>query len=103
MKRTDRSYNPVKHWKGVTYGFRRLPQGVNISPELFNNRMTHILQGLDVIRYFDDILVGGETVNDLFEKTRLLLQRFDEYGLTISIQKCDWFESSVSFFGYRTE
>ena len=87
------------HWKGVTYGFRRLPQGVNISPELFNNRMTHILQGLDVIRYFDDILVGGETVNDLFEKTRLLLQRFDEYGLTINIQKCDWFKSSVSFLG----
>ena len=87
------------HWNGVTYGFRRLPQGVNVSPELFNNRMTHILQGLDVVRYFDDILIGGETEEELLDKTKLLLKRFDEYGLTINCQKCDWFETSVSFLG----
>ena len=34
-----------------------------------------------------------------FEKTSRLLQRFEEYGLTINIQKRDWFEKSVSFLG----
>ena len=52
--------------------------------------MTHILQGLDVVRYFDDILVGGESEKELLHKTKLLFERFDEYGLTINYQKCDW-------------
>lgn len=87
------------HFCGRTYGFKRLPQGVNISPELFNNRMTHILNGLTVIRYFDDILIGGKTEKELFQNTCSLLERFQEYGLTINLSKCDWFETSVEFLG----
>ena len=49
--------------------FRRLWQRVNVGPEFFDNRMTHILLILDVARYFDDILVGEATKDGLFAKT----------------------------------
>ena len=62
--------------------------------------MTHILQDLDVIQYFDDVLIGGKSEDKLLNKTKRLLKRFNENGLTINCQKCDWFETP-ELSGYR--
>eukprot|EP00210_Caulerpa_lentillifera_P008350 g7964.t1 len=87
------------HWKGVTYGFVKLPQGVNISPELFNQRMTLMLENLPICRYFDDLLIGGINESDLFNNTCAVLQRFSNFGLTINLKKCSFFEKSIEFLG----
>ena len=100
--RTNRWCKPRLHPFSIDMlkRFRTLWQRVDVSPERSDNRITHILQILDVARYFDDVLVGEVTKDGLFAKT-LLSHRSMEYGLAINIQKCDWFEKSVNFL--RTE
>lgn len=87
------------HYENITYGFIKVPQGVNVAPEWFNSRMTQILKDTVAVRYFDDILIGGRNNKELFKNLCEVLDQFQEYNLTINLEKSKLFEKAVNFIG----
>ena len=78
------------------YEYTRLPMGVKCSPDIFQERMSDLFQGMEFVRaYIDDLLLltKGDW-SDHVVKVGQVLQRLGEAGLKVNCEK--------SFFG-RTE
>ena len=78
------------------YEYTRLPMGVKCSPDIFQERMSDLFQGMEFVRaYLDDLLLltKGDW-SDHVVKLDQVLQRLGEAGLKVNCEK--------SFFG-RTE
>ena len=83
------------------FRFNRLPFGISSAPELFQQRMSVILEGLEgVTCLMDDILV--HRANQQEHDTRLLatLEQLRKYHVTLNREKCEFFKTSVRFLGH---
>ena len=93
---------------GFTYGsrrfvWRRLPQGWLWSPIFFGERVAEILRGLNTPQYSDDVLVGAESPEELFEKAVEVFRRFNEFGVKVNYDKVVWISDKLTFLGYEIE
>ena len=80
---------------------RRLPFGLNISPNIWQRSMDHILQGLKgVVCYLDDILVTGSSRQEHVANLEAVLARLQQYGIRLRKEKCRFFQQSLEFLGY---
>uniref|UniRef100_A0A670I4V1 Gypsy retrotransposon integrase-like protein 1 n=1 Tax=Podarcis muralis TaxID=64176 RepID=A0A670I4V1_PODMU len=80
---------------------RRLQFGVSVAPGIFQSLMERLLQGLPgVVPYFDDVLVSADSHQQLFERLRAVLTRFQEAGLKVKREKCQIAVPQVEFLGY---
>lgn len=62
--------------------YRRLIFGVSCAPTLFQSMMDQIIQGLKHIACFiDDLLIGGETLEECYENLIKVLDRLSEYDV----------------------
>ena len=52
------------------------------------------------LSYFDDVIIHGNSVDELLSKLELVLNRLNEAGLTLNLSKCQWFQPSVTFLGH---
>ena len=82
------------------YRFLRMPFGLNVSQDYFQEQMDRILEGCDgAIGIADDITVFGK---DQAEHDRHLYQFMDRakaHGLVLNLKKCQISQKSVKFFG----
>ena len=82
------------------YCFRRLPFGITSAPEHFQRRMSEILVNLDgVVCLMDDVLIYGETQQQHDERLDKVLQRLQQSGLTLNVDKCQFSCSQLPFLG----
>ena len=82
------------------YCFNRLPFGISSAPEIFQRTMSEILKEVDgVICQMDDILVHGADQEEHNRRVRATLHCLQEAGITLNIQKCQFFKTSVKFLG----
>jgi Reverse transcriptase (RNA-dependent DNA polymerase) len=75
------------------YEYQRLPMGLCNSPDIFQEKMSTLMQGLDYVRaYINDILAitNGDWYDHL-DKLELVFQRLQQAGLKVNARK--------SFFG----
>ena len=84
-----------------TYVWRVIPQGFGWSPIWFVERVKDILNGLPVVIYADDVLVGADTKVEHDRVLRLVLKRFDKYGLRLNKNKAVFDVPEVDFLGFR--
>ena len=80
--------------------FQRLPFGLSISQDLFQQRMDNIIEQCDgVVGISDDIVVYGETEEQ--HDTRLIhfFQIARKEGLSLNSTKCTIKVNNISFFG----
>ena len=81
--------------------YRRLPFGLNISPNIWQRSMDHILQGLKgVVCYLDDILVTGSSRQEHISNLEAVLTRLQQFGVRLRKEKCRFFQQSLEFLGY---
>ena len=83
------------------YHFNKLPFGISSALELFQRRMSAILEGLEgVVCLIDDVLVIGK--NKAEHDTRLMqvLERLESVRVTLNREKCAFRQSSVKFLGH---
>lgn len=78
-----------------------LPFGVSTGPGSFQRLITKMLNGLGVIVYIDNIYIYGETLADTYEKLKLVLQRLQESGIKLKLNKCKFFEEKLDIFGFE--
>uniref|UniRef100_A0A803JUZ6 Gypsy retrotransposon integrase-like protein 1 n=1 Tax=Xenopus tropicalis TaxID=8364 RepID=A0A803JUZ6_XENTR len=82
----------------------RLQFGVCIAPGVFQKLMDDLLSSLPgVVPYFDDVLIGADSVESLTERVRAVLKRFSDAGLKLKKEKCVFGVPSVDFLGYKVD
>lgn len=85
------------------YEFQRMPQGITGAPATFQRLMEkavgdmHLLQ---VVVYLDDIIVFGRTLEEHEERLMKVLDRLEEVGLKVSIDKCQFCQPQVRYVGH---
>ena len=83
------------------YHFNKLLFGISSAPELFQRRMSTILEGLEgVVCLIDGVLGIGK--NEAEHDTRLMqvLERLESVGVTLNRETCAFRQSSVKFLGH---
>lgn len=84
------------------YFFNRLPFGIASAPEHFQNRMvTEVTEGLDgVVCHMDDILVWGRSQEEHDTRLHAVLQKMEQAGITLNVDKCSLSQKKVKFLGH---
>ncbi|RMC20148.1 hypothetical protein DUI87_00994 [Hirundo rustica rustica] len=83
-----------------------LPQGFVDSPNLFGQALEQLLsqfsprKGTKILQYVDDLLVAGETEEEVRKCTIELLNFLGEKGLKVSKQKLQFTEPEVKYLGH---
>jgi len=87
---------------GAAYTWRRLPQGWNSAPGLFQIRMTQVFSDIPhVIVYMDDLLVGSADPREHQEVLKEVLRRMEAVGLQTNPDKAQWCQRTVKYLGYE--
>lgn len=84
--------------------FRKMPQGFENSPAIFQRGMYVVLQGLvgkHCLSYIDDILIYGKTIEEHDRNVIIVKKRLRKYGLIIDEDKCMVAQENVVFLGYN--
>ena len=83
------------------YMFRRLPMGITSASEIFQRRMTQILEGLDgVAVYQDDIIVAGATKEEHDNRMNEVFRKLKKAGLKLNKNKCTFSKSELNYLGH---
>lgn len=87
-----------------TFVYKRVPFGIKCIPENFQKIMEEILSGLpSTVIFADDICVTGKNRFEHLSNLRAVLRRLKENGLRINYDKCKFFQSSVTYLGYKID
>ena len=82
------------------YCFRRLPFGLNLSQDVFQERMDCILEKCPgTISIADDVGVFGKTEAEHDKHLHNLMRVALQHGLMFNIDKCDIKQANMKFFG----
>jgi transposase InsO family protein len=84
--------------------FTRLVFGMNAAPEIFQETIDSILEGCEgCIAYLDDILVFGNSLEELRARTSTVKERLRANNLILNIDKCHYEQNSVEFLGFKVD
>ena len=84
------------------YCFQKLPFGITSAPEIFQKRMSEILDGLDgVVCLIDDMLIFGATQDEHDRRLHSVLSRLQAAHITLNRDKCVFSVMSIDFLGVR--
>lgn len=83
------------------FKYTRLPFGVSSAPAIFQREMENLLQALpQVAVYFDDIIVTGKNDAEHFTNVNRVLQRLQDAGLKLKLEKCTFLANEVEYLGH---
>ena len=84
------------------YEYLHLPMGLCNSPDIFQEKMSDLMAGLEFVRvYLDDILaITKGTFDDHLEKLEQLLNRVSAAGLKVNGKKSFFARSELEYLGY---
>lgn len=85
------------------FQFERMPQGITGAPATFQRLMEKAVGDMNLIQvlvYLDDLIVFGRTLQEHEERLLKVLDRLEECGLKISIDKCQFCQPQVKFLGH---
>ncbi len=86
------------------FEYTRMPFGLRNSGQSFQRLMDKVLQGLEgVFCYLDDILVASPSEEAHMAHLRALLQRLQQSGLVLNLQKCQFGVAHVEFLGHAVD
>jgi hypothetical protein len=84
------------------YEMQRLPMGLCNSPDIFQEQMSELFEGLDFVRtYIDDLLcLTKGSFEDHLEKLERVLTRLREAGLKVNVKKSFFAQTQLEYLGY---
>lgn len=84
------------------YEYLALPMGVSVSPDIFQHRMSSLMDGLTFVRtYLDDLLtITKGSFDDHLQKLHIVLERLRNAGLKINAEKSFFARSELEYLGY---
>ncbi|XP_051645342.1 uncharacterized protein LOC127471896 [Manacus candei] len=91
-------------WRGVQYTWNRLPQGWKHSPTICHGLIQVTLEkgkAPEHIQYIDDIIVWGDTAEEVFKKGQTIIQILLEAGFAIKKSKVKGPAREIQFLGVK--
>jgi hypothetical protein len=84
------------------FEYQRLPMGLCNSPDIFQEKVSDLMAGLDFVRaYLDDVLcLTSGSYEDHLEKLELVLQRIHRAGLKVNARKSFFAKGELEYLGY---
>ena len=85
------------------FEFNRMAFGLTNAPASFQRLMERCLAGLNLricLAYLDDIIVFGQTVEEVVERLEVVLKRLGDFGLKLKTSKCKLFQTRVRYLGH---
>lgn len=85
------------------FQFERMPQGITGAPSTFQRLMERVVGDMNLLQclvYLDDLIVFGKTLEEHEERLLKVLDRLQEYGLKVSIDKCQFCQPQVKYVGH---
>lgn len=83
------------------YRYKRLMFGMNCASEVFQREIERVLKGLKGIKVFiDDALVFASTREEHDARLKAVMERLEQNGLTVNLEKCQIGKTSVDFMGH---
>ena len=92
--------------------YNRLPFGLSNACQSFQQFMDRILCGLTrtdengeqkkitIFNYVDDILIASENEKEHEKDLDAVLRRLADYGMILSVHKCEFFKDKLTFLGH---
>ncbi len=79
-----------------------MPFRLRNAGQSFQRFMDEVLSGLDfAFCYLDDILIGSSSTEEHMQHLHLVLQRLQEYGLILNMEKCELACQEIDFLGHH--
>ena len=84
------------------YEYLRMPMGLCNSPDIFQERMSDLMTGLEFARaYLDDLLVISKgSFEEHLEHIEAVLSRLLEAGLKVNVSKSSFCRTELEYLGY---
>ena len=84
------------------YSYKRLPMGIAGSPDIFQEKMSELMETLEYVRaYLDDLLcISKLSLEDHLEKLEVVLWRLCEAGLKVNAAKSTFCALEIEYLGY---
>jgi hypothetical protein len=84
------------------YEMQCLPMGLCNSPDIFQEKMSELMDGLDYVRaYIDDLLIISKgTYDDHLADVDKVLQRLTDAGLKVNAKKSTFAHIELEYLGY---
>ena len=89
---------------GQTYEYLRLPQGIKVSPMIFQREMIRVTGDLlkkSCLVFMDDLLAFNETVEEALQTIDTVLDRFGKAGFLLNGEKCQFGVTSIRYLGFQ--
>ncbi len=84
------------------YEFLRMPFGLTNSPAVFQRLINNVLGPLKnsvALPYMDDIIIPARTEEEGLLRLRKVLEALRQHNLTLNLDKCSFFKSSIDYLG----
>ena len=84
------------------YAYTHLPMGLSCAPDIFQQKMSSLMQGLHFVStYLDELLeLSASTFEDHLEKLTEVFKHLNRAGLRIQTKKCRFCAPEVEYLGY---
>ena len=83
------------------YRYLRMPMGIKSAPEVYQQRMEQVFEGLPGVKVImDDIIIHGRNTSEHDARLRAVLQRSRDSNLRLKKSKCHIQQSEVKFHGH---
>jgi hypothetical protein len=84
------------------YKYKRLPMGIKIAPDVFQNFMSKFVQDMEYVKtYLDDLLIlTNSSFKDHLLKLEMVLARLSAAGMRVNISKSKFFAEQIEYLGY---
>jgi hypothetical protein len=84
------------------YKYKRLPMGIKIAPDVFQNVMSKLVQDMEYFKtYLDDLLIlKNSSLKDHLIKLEMVLARLSTAGMRVNISKYKFFAEQIEYLGY---
>ena len=83
------------------FEFTRMPFGLRNAAQSFQRFIDQVLRGLPyTYAYIDDVLIARSSKEEHAEHIRAVLQRFNDHGIVINPDKCQFGASELIFLGH---
>ena len=89
---------------GQTYKYLRLPQGIKVSPLIFQQIMKTMFEDQErCLVYMDDILQTSTDEDEALSDIDKLLKKFKDHGFLLNPEKCVFGATQLDYLGYHID
>ena len=82
--------------------YTRLHMGISCASEVFSEHIRRLLEGTaGQINMTDDVLIHGATEEEHQQALLATLKKLEDAGLTLNLEKCEFYRDEVQFYGLR--